>query len=151
MPKRRALSDEEDEVSDNAHQSASEEEVVKKSKKSTAKSEKAKASTQFDACDSYRPTTVLTIIIRHNLAKNRRKEKRLLQMTERSRLTKRGTSTSILGVTDEQRFGSSKVRHQTWFGKIEMTRITIQASHSSTSASILAPERTRNLGRRGSP
>ena len=43
MPKRRAPSDEEDEVKDNAHQSASEEEVVKKPKKSP-KSEKPKAS-----------------------------------------------------------------------------------------------------------
>lgn len=43
MPKRRATSDEEDEVQDNAHQSASEGETVKKSKKSTAKSEKPKA------------------------------------------------------------------------------------------------------------
>jgi len=44
MPKRRAPSDEEDEVKDNAYQSVSEEEVVKKSKKSTSKSEKPKAS-----------------------------------------------------------------------------------------------------------
>jgi len=45
MPKRKVPSDEEGEVGDNAHQSASEEEVVKKTKKSTAKSEKPKAST----------------------------------------------------------------------------------------------------------
>lgn len=44
MPKRRAQSDEEGEVSENAVQDASEGEVVKKSKKSTAKPEKAKAS-----------------------------------------------------------------------------------------------------------
>ena len=42
MPKRQVPSDEEDEVRDNAHQSASEEEVVKKSRES---SEKTKAST----------------------------------------------------------------------------------------------------------
>ena len=47
MPKRRAQSDEEGEASENAVQNASEGEVVKKSKKSTAKSEKAKASSQL--------------------------------------------------------------------------------------------------------
>ena len=130
MPKRRAPSDDEGEVSDKAHQSASGEEVVKKSRKSAAKSEKAKASAHFDARDSYRPTTVLTSVLRHNLPKNRRKEKRLRQMMERSRLTGRGTSTLIWGVTGGQRFASSKVhsRHhysQTWFGKVEVTRITI--------------------------
>ena len=156
MPKRRAPSDEEDEASDNAHQSASGEEVVKKSKKSTTKSEKVKASAHFDARDSYRPTIVLTLILRHSLAitKNRKKEKRPLQTTERSKLTKRGTSTLIWGVTGEQRFASSKARHhcgQIRFGKIEVTRITIQAFRWSTSASILAPGRTRNQGRRGSP
>ena len=45
MPKRREPSDEEDEVSDNARKTVSEEETVKKSKKSSAKSEKPKAST----------------------------------------------------------------------------------------------------------
>jgi len=44
MPKRRAQSDEEGEASENAVQDASGGEVVKKSKKSTAKSEKAKLS-----------------------------------------------------------------------------------------------------------
>lgn len=44
MPKRRVPSDEEDEVEDNAHQSVSEGEVVKKSKKPSATSEKPKAS-----------------------------------------------------------------------------------------------------------
>ena len=156
MPKRRAPSDEEDEVGDSVRQSASEEVVVKKSKKSTAKSEKAKASVRFDGRDSYRPTAVLTFVLRHNLAtaKNRRKEKKLLQTTERSRLTKREISTLIWGVTGERRFASLKAcyqRGQTRFGKIEMTRITIQVSRSSTSASILAPRRTRNQGRRGSP
>jgi len=77
MPKRRVPSDEEDEASDNAEKIASEEEVVKKSKKSTTKPEKAKASARFDACDSYRPATVLTFALRHSLARNRRKEKKL--------------------------------------------------------------------------
>ena len=108
MPKRRVPSDEEDEASDSAEQIASEE-VVKKSKKSTTKPEKAKASARFDACDSYRPATVLTFALRHNLARNRRKEKKLSQ-TERSRPMKKGTNTLIWDATGEQRFASSKAR-----------------------------------------
>lgn len=100
MPKRRAHSDEEDEVSENAAQNASEEEVVKKPKKSTAKSEKAKASSHL-ARDSYEPTAVLTFICRHNPARNREKGRKLLQMTEGSRLTKKGSNTLIWGGTGE--------------------------------------------------
>lgn len=44
MPKRKVQDDEEGEVEDNAHQSASEGEVVKKSKQSSATSAKPKAS-----------------------------------------------------------------------------------------------------------
>ena len=100
MPKRRAHSDEEDEVSENAAQNASEEEPVKKPKKSTAKSEKAKASSHL-ARDSYEPTAVLTFICRHNPARNREKGRKLLQMTEGSRLTKKGSNTLIWGGTGE--------------------------------------------------
>lgn len=109
MPKRRVPSDEEDEVSDKAQQIASEEEVVKKSKKSTEKSEKVKASVAL-MHDSYRPIAVLTFALRHNLARNRRRGKKLPQ-TERSRLTKKGKNTLIWGATGEQRFASSKARH----------------------------------------
>lgn len=113
MPKRRVPSDEEDEANGNAHQSASEEEVVRKPKKSTVKSEKTKASARFDARYSYQPTAVLTFVLRHNPARSRRKKKKLLQATEVSRPTKKGIDMLIWDVVDEQRFASSKARHYT--------------------------------------
>jgi len=154
MPKRRVPSDEEDEASDNAHKSASEEEVVKKPKKPSAKSEKPKASCgHLDARDSYRPTAVLTVVPRHNQQRNKRRGRKLLRPMTASRLTKRGSNILTLGATDEQRFGSSKARNytQTRFGKAEVTGIITQASRSLTSASISPLERTRNRARRGSP
>ena len=83
---------------------------MKKPKKPSIKSEKPKASAATSARDPYRPTAVLTFVLRHNLARNRRKGKKLLQPMERSRLTKRGINTSTLGAVDGRRFASSKAR-----------------------------------------
>ena len=109
MPKRRAPSDEEDEVKDNAHQSVSEGEVVKKPKKSSATSEKQKASAAKLMCVTL--SNNFSSALRRNLARNRKKGNRVLRSTERSKPTKRETNTSILGATDAQPFASSKARY----------------------------------------